>query len=389
MGEARTADAASHTRVPSCCRLPSAPPARRGQQQQQQQQQWRAGLGARAAAAHALAAHQRADGQLQDDALSAVPSWLQENGGGEWRLAGWVLVEMACRAAGRAGDAAGCKPGGAAGRRLPPSTVGMGPRMPAWPPLRLCVLPSAAAPCSPPRSRATTTARTNLCVPPPVILCSTASCVRVTTRTSGTPASSSTACGTSWRRLSPGAGRCRCPPVVIARHCAQPRMLLCCCVLACAGVALGSAEAVAVLANGAMAVLRAAAGACVRRARQHNSSLPAALAACGPLPDRTTRRRTPCSPALLRLCCYSAVCHALPPSHPHRMCRRRSPCLPAMRRCVPTSACLPSFPPPAHAPVQDVEAADAFFASHMAPGHTPFPYPRDLFLKFITENDGG
>lgn len=32
--------------------------------------------------------------------------------------------------------------------------------------------------------------------------------------------------------------------------------------------------------------------------------------------------------------------------------------------------------------------ADCFFATHMAPGYTAFPYPRDIFLKFIAENDG-
>lgn len=36
----------------------------------------------------------------------------------------------------------------------------------------------------------------------------------------------------------------------------------------------------------------------------------------------------------------------------------------------------------------DVERADAFFATHMAPGYTEFPYPRDIFIKFIEENDG-
>lgn len=45
--------------------------------------------------------------------------------------------------------------------------------------------------------------------------------------------------------------------------------------------------------------------------------------------------------------------------------------------------------PPARPPPQDVELADRFFAGHRAPGHTPFPYPRDLFLRFIQENDGG
>ncbi|KAL4447532.1 hypothetical protein ABPG75_004751 [Micractinium tetrahymenae] len=38
--------------------------------------------------------------------------------------------------------------------------------------------------------------------------------------------------------------------------------------------------------------------------------------------------------------------------------------------------------------LQDVELADRFFAGHRVPGHTPFPYPRDLFLRFIRENDG-
>ncbi|EFN59608.1 hypothetical protein CHLNCDRAFT_133026 [Chlorella variabilis] len=38
--------------------------------------------------------------------------------------------------------------------------------------------------------------------------------------------------------------------------------------------------------------------------------------------------------------------------------------------------------------LQDVELADRFFGSHMAPGYTAFPYPKDLFLKFIAENDG-
>ncbi|KAL4856811.1 Nicotinamide phosphoribosyltransferase [Chlorella vulgaris] len=37
---------------------------------------------------------------------------------------------------------------------------------------------------------------------------------------------------------------------------------------------------------------------------------------------------------------------------------------------------------------KDVEMADCFFATHMAPGYTAFPYPRDIFLKFIAENDG-
>ncbi|KAH6569948.1 hypothetical protein BASA62_004544 [Batrachochytrium salamandrivorans] len=37
--------------------------------------------------------------------------------------------------------------------------------------------------------------------------------------------------------------------------------------------------------------------------------------------------------------------------------------------------------------VQDVEQAEAFFSTHNA-GATPFPFPKELFLKFIAENDG-
>lgn len=37
--------------------------------------------------------------------------------------------------------------------------------------------------------------------------------------------------------------------------------------------------------------------------------------------------------------------------------------------------------------VQDVEMASSFFQTHNA-GATPFPFPKDLFLKFIRENDG-
>jgi nicotinamide phosphoribosyltransferase len=36
----------------------------------------------------------------------------------------------------------------------------------------------------------------------------------------------------------------------------------------------------------------------------------------------------------------------------------------------------------------DVAAAAAFFATHRAPGQTPFPFPRDLFLRFVRENRG-
>eukprot|EP00887_Chlorella_sp_A99_P003184 scaffold9.g3184.t1 len=38
--------------------------------------------------------------------------------------------------------------------------------------------------------------------------------------------------------------------------------------------------------------------------------------------------------------------------------------------------------------VQEVEAADAFYAGHRAPAYSAFPYPKHLFLKFIEENDG-
>lgn len=37
--------------------------------------------------------------------------------------------------------------------------------------------------------------------------------------------------------------------------------------------------------------------------------------------------------------------------------------------------------------VEEVEAADKFFATHNA-GFTPYPFPKNLFLKFIKENDG-
>eukprot|EP01114_Cavostelium_apophysatum_P007401 TRINITY_DN1949_c0_g1_i3.p1 TRINITY_DN1949_c0_g1~~TRINITY_DN1949_c0_g1_i3.p1 ORF type:complete len:532 (-),score=140.66 TRINITY_DN1949_c0_g1_i3:48-1580(-) len=37
--------------------------------------------------------------------------------------------------------------------------------------------------------------------------------------------------------------------------------------------------------------------------------------------------------------------------------------------------------------VEDVEKAEHFYSTHM-PGGTPFPFPKDLFLKFIKENDG-
>ncbi|GAX79752.1 hypothetical protein CEUSTIGMA_g7193.t1 [Chlamydomonas eustigma] len=38
--------------------------------------------------------------------------------------------------------------------------------------------------------------------------------------------------------------------------------------------------------------------------------------------------------------------------------------------------------------LQDVERADMFFKSHLAPGFTEFPYPRHLFEKFVRENNG-
>ncbi len=37
--------------------------------------------------------------------------------------------------------------------------------------------------------------------------------------------------------------------------------------------------------------------------------------------------------------------------------------------------------------IEEVEAADKFFQTHNA-GFTPYPFPKDLFLKFIAENDG-
>ncbi len=36
---------------------------------------------------------------------------------------------------------------------------------------------------------------------------------------------------------------------------------------------------------------------------------------------------------------------------------------------------------------EDVEAADDFYKTHGV-GNTPFPFPRDLFLSFVHENDG-
>jgi nicotinic acid phosphoribosyltransferase len=36
---------------------------------------------------------------------------------------------------------------------------------------------------------------------------------------------------------------------------------------------------------------------------------------------------------------------------------------------------------------EDVERADAFFSTHQA-GSTPFPFPKDLFIKFVRENNG-
>jgi nicotinamide phosphoribosyltransferase len=37
---------------------------------------------------------------------------------------------------------------------------------------------------------------------------------------------------------------------------------------------------------------------------------------------------------------------------------------------------------------EDVARADVFFGGHLAPAHGNFPYPRDLFLRFIEENGG-
>lgn len=61
---------------------------------------------------------------------------------------------------------------------------------------------------------------------------------------------------------------------------------------------------------------------------------------------------------------------------------------PTAASAPPLPDCLPFFWPLTGFAKQDVELADRFFAGHMAPGYTPFPYPRDLFLKFIAENDG-
>lgn len=37
---------------------------------------------------------------------------------------------------------------------------------------------------------------------------------------------------------------------------------------------------------------------------------------------------------------------------------------------------------------EDVQRGDAFYSRFLAPNHGEHPYPRDLFLKFIRENDG-
>lgn len=37
---------------------------------------------------------------------------------------------------------------------------------------------------------------------------------------------------------------------------------------------------------------------------------------------------------------------------------------------------------------EDVARADAFYSSHLAPMHGAFPFPRDLFEQFVSENDG-
>ncbi|KAK9865476.1 hypothetical protein WJX84_011030 [Apatococcus fuscideae] len=36
----------------------------------------------------------------------------------------------------------------------------------------------------------------------------------------------------------------------------------------------------------------------------------------------------------------------------------------------------------------DVTQADAFFRTHMAPSNSKFPFPRDMFMKFVHENEG-
>lgn len=38
--------------------------------------------------------------------------------------------------------------------------------------------------------------------------------------------------------------------------------------------------------------------------------------------------------------------------------------------------------------MDDVDKCDAFFSTHLAPTFSSFPYPKDLFIKFIKENDG-
>jgi len=38
--------------------------------------------------------------------------------------------------------------------------------------------------------------------------------------------------------------------------------------------------------------------------------------------------------------------------------------------------------------MEDLEQVDAFFRNHLAPNNSAFPYPKDLFLKFVAENNG-
>jgi hypothetical protein len=37
--------------------------------------------------------------------------------------------------------------------------------------------------------------------------------------------------------------------------------------------------------------------------------------------------------------------------------------------------------------MEDVEKAEKFFSTHMA-GYTPFPFPKELFVKIVKENNG-
>lgn len=51
--------------------------------------------------------------------------------------------------------------------------------------------------------------------------------------------------------------------------------------------------------------------------------------------------------------------------------------------------CEPCFPATAHlSPPLAVQTLSLLGRTHMAPGHTSFPFPKDLYMKFVVENNG-